>query len=96
MVNAMSNICWLLGQFGLWASKDSVESTQVQLKTYKGAFLKKILLLDQHFYVHLNDVSSFEHVDFAVTTVHSNKPYKFGKKLQVFEAYIWHKTFISC
>ena len=33
---------------------------------------------DQHFYVHLNDVGTFEHVDFAVTTVHSNKPYKFG------------------
>jgi len=33
---------------------------------------------DQHFYVHLNDVGNFEHIDFAVTTVHSNRPYKFG------------------
>ena len=26
----------------------------------------------------MQELGSFEHVDFAVTTVHSNKPYKFG------------------
>ena len=38
---------------------------------------------DQHFYVHLNDVGNFEHIDFAVTTVHSNRPYKFGESMIV-------------
>ena len=33
---------------------------------------------DQHFYVHLSEFSHFEHVDFAITTVHSTKSYKFG------------------
>jgi hypothetical protein len=40
---------------------------------------------DQHFYVHLNDVGNFEHIDFAVTTVHSNRPYKFGESTSYFQ-----------
>ena len=33
--------------------------------------------------MHLNDVGKFEHVDFAVTTVHASKPYKFGNILSM-------------
>lgn len=48
---------------------------------------------DQHFYVHLNDAGNFEHIDFAVTTVHSNRPYKFGESMIVhlfFPNNSWH------
>ena len=41
-------------------------------------FLKN-LFLDQHFYVHFNDVETFEHIDFQITTAQTSKPYKFGK-----------------
>ena len=39
----------------------------------------KCLFLDQHFYVHFNDVETFEHIDFQITTAQTSKPYKFGK-----------------
>ena len=41
------------------------------------------MILDQHFYIHLSEFSHFEHVDFAVTTVHSTRPYKFGNDLVI-------------
>ena len=33
---------------------------------------------DQHFYIHLDTSSGFQHVDFTVTSVTAKIPYKFG------------------
>ncbi len=77
---ATSNTSWFQGQFGHLDFKGCVALTQVNLQISSIQIrVISTLSVDNHFYVHLTDVGNFEHVDFAVTTVHSNKPYKFGK-----------------
>ncbi len=37
---------------------------------------------DQHFYIQLDNKATFQHIDITITTIRSNKPYKFGKLLR--------------
>ena len=43
------------------------------------------LVSDQHFYIQLDNKATFQHIDITITTIRSNKPYKFGKLLRIEE-----------